>query len=284
MASKHVLFTAVATPNPRRVLIAAAELGVEDNFDVKVIDLGKVKSKEILIMNPQGQVPILKTADGLCISESIAITRFLEDCHNDGSQPGGVRPSLFGGSDPVQRALVEQWNRRVDIVLFMGGVGRVWIHNPLLRGLVKKNGLRQTLAEREFGQKICESQFKILDAQLKLNNFVAGDKISVADISLICCLDFAIGLAGVVMNDGEFPNLEAWRKRITERPSVQSHPNPYVGIRFMAARGIDSVLSAARRVSTTITGDGHDKLHQGQRQQPLQQTIIKSATSSSSSL
>lgn len=229
---KHVLYSAMAAPNPRRVLLAAAELGLEQTFEVKNIDLATVKSKEIITMNPEGQVPVLKTAEGLCVSESVAITRFLEEKHSDGS-----RPSLFGGPDPMQRALVEQWNRRIDIQLFMGGVGRVWIHNPILSGFVMdKTGLKQSQAERDFGQKICDGQFKILDAQLKDNSFVAGDRISVADITLLCCLDFALGLAGVTMRADTLPNLQAWRQRMAERPSAKRHPNPHLGVKLPGSK------------------------------------------------
>jgi glutathione S-transferase len=253
---KATLFAARDAPNPRRVLVAAAELGLEQALEVRWIALRDTKSAAMLRRNPEGQVPVLETISGLCISESVAITRWLEETHN-GTQPGGARPSLFG-ADADSRALVEQWNRRVDIALFMSGVGRVWLHNPLLAGLAAKSGLKQTQAERQFGQSIASRQFKILDAQLKHTGaFLAGDSVSVADISLVCCLDFATGLAGVALSGSSFPHLAAWRERMAQRPAVLKHPNPY-GAKFFPLRGADTVLSAARRVSTALKGGEPD--------------------------
>ncbi len=87
------------------------------------IALRDTKRAAMLRRNPEGQVPVLETSSGLCLSESVAITRWLEETHN-GLQPGGARPSLFG-ANADSRTLVEQWNRRVGTALCMSGVGRV---------------------------------------------------------------------------------------------------------------------------------------------------------------
>jgi glutathione S-transferase len=58
----------------------------------------------------------------------------------------------------------------------------------------------------------------ILDRQLKDNDYLVGNKYSIADIASygwICALRFS----GVDID--QFPNLHAWWKRITERPAVQ---------------------------------------------------------------
>ncbi|MEC7414378.1 MAG: glutathione S-transferase N-terminal domain-containing protein, partial [Pseudomonadota bacterium] len=65
-------------PNPRRVRVVAAEKGIE--LDYVTVDMTKRehKSAEFMQKNPSGKIPVLELADGTCISESIAICRYLE--------------------------------------------------------------------------------------------------------------------------------------------------------------------------------------------------------------
>ena len=82
------LYSFPEAPNPRRVLIFAAEKNLQ--LDVVNLDLraGDTKRPEFLRKNPSGKIPVLELADGTCISESIAICRYLESMH--------PTPNLFG--------------------------------------------------------------------------------------------------------------------------------------------------------------------------------------------
>jgi len=227
-------------------------MGWESKVAVVNVDMqkGEHKTPAFRELNPNGEIPVLRLEDGTCISESMAICRFLEERelqHMSPEQKAKFK-SLFG-TDVRNRALVEMWNRRVDISFFNGGVGRVWVHNPLLGQLSKREGPKQSLDERAFGQKICEQQLAMYDKQLASTGaYLAGADLSVADITLLCALDFAQYLGGLNFSDKQFPHVAQWRERFNERASVKNVPNPYQGAAFAAVRGADKVLSVAKRV------------------------------------
>ena len=113
------LYTSHRAPNPRRVRWVMAEKGV-DNVDFVEIDLlsGQHRTADYRAKVGVPHVPALELDDGTCISESIAICRYLEGLHPE--------PPLFG-RDPREQALVEMWSRRVEMIL-MPPVGAVWVH------------------------------------------------------------------------------------------------------------------------------------------------------------
>jgi glutathione S-transferase len=110
--------SAMPAPNPRRVRIFAAEKGITlPTQDVSIMK-GEHKSEDFKAVNPLGQTPALKLDDGTCLSESVAICRYLEALHPE--------PPLFG-STPTEIAQVEMWSRRVELRL-MVPTGMIWIH------------------------------------------------------------------------------------------------------------------------------------------------------------
>ena len=82
------LYDYPGAPNPRRVKIFAAEKNI--NLELVNCDMSKREHKtpEFLKKNPSGKIPVLELDDGRCISESVAICRYLESL-----QP---EPNLFG--------------------------------------------------------------------------------------------------------------------------------------------------------------------------------------------
>jgi len=60
--------------------------------------------------NPYGGLPVLELDDGTCIAESVAICRYFEDLH--------PQPALVG-VDAKDRAVVEMWNRRMELARIM---------------------------------------------------------------------------------------------------------------------------------------------------------------------
>lgn len=67
-----------AFPNPQRVRLFAYEKGIADKLDEKILDMtpgGEQRSWRHLKVNPYGETPALKLADGTVISESTAIAR-----------------------------------------------------------------------------------------------------------------------------------------------------------------------------------------------------------------
>jgi glutathione S-transferase len=78
MARPLKLYNHAVAPNPRRVRIFAAEKGIEFSLEEVDILAGQSRTPDFLAKNSSGGVPVLEFDDGLYLSESVAICRYLE--------------------------------------------------------------------------------------------------------------------------------------------------------------------------------------------------------------
>ena len=192
------------SPNARRVTVFMAEKGIECEKVAVDIRGGENIQAEYLRKNPVGRVPVLELDDGTFISESIAICRYLEAI-----QP---EPNLFGLS-AIEIANIEMWQRRVELNLFLEVAGA--FRN--ITGFFKD---RETCV-KEWGQVCAEKAPKslaIFDDQLLNNEYLAGDRFTVADITLAITLDFA-----EMVKVAPLPalnNISRWRERVVARASL----------------------------------------------------------------
>ena len=193
-------------PNPRRVRIFLAEKGVRVPLEEVDIFQRANRAPGYLAKNPLGGVPVLELDDGTCIAESVAICRYFEALHPE--------PPLFGRS-AVEQAQVEMWNRRVELNL-MNAVGMVWIHgHPLTAALLK-----QIPENVEPNRKRAAQFFELLDGHLAKSPFVAGEAISIADITALCTFDFAAFVE--VVPDPALANVSRWHRDMSARPSARA--------------------------------------------------------------
>ena len=193
-------------PNPRRVRMFLVEKGVE--LPETRIDMMKRehKSPEYRAKNSLGQIPTLELDDGVCISETVAICRYLEELH--------PTPPMFG-TTAVERALVDQWVRRVEFTV-MTPVGMYWRHaHPRTAAL-----LTQFKDFGESNKATYQGAQKYLNRELGGREFLVGDSLTMADICLLSTVDFADWI-GLPVED-EFENLVAWRARMKARPSADA--------------------------------------------------------------
>lgn len=191
-------------PNPRRVRIFAAEKGIAlDTRDLS-IPAGEHKSAEFLALNPRGQTPALQLDDGTVIAESVAICRYLEATHPE--------PPLFG-RDAKEQALIEMWNRRVEMIL-MPPIGAVWVHtHPFTARLPGRN------AEwGEANRSRVHDALRFFDSALAGQDYLAAGHYSIADLLLLTTVDFATFIGMPVPE--ELESLRAWHARISARPSA----------------------------------------------------------------
>ena len=192
------------SPNARRVAVFMAEKGIECERVSVDIRAGENIQSEYLSKNPAGRVPVLELDDGSYISESIAICRYLEAIEPE--------PNLFG-LDAIEIANVEMWQRRVELNLFLEIAGA--FRN--ITGFFKD---RETCVE-EWG-KVCAEKapeaLTMFDDQLSDNQYLAGDRFTVADITLAITLDFA-----EMVKVAPLPTLDhitRWRANVTARTSL----------------------------------------------------------------
>lgn len=194
-------------PNPRRVRIFLAEKGIEVPYEPVDLLQRANRAPEFLAKNPRGGIPVLELDDGTCIAESIAICRYFEALHPE--------PPLFG-TTPREIAEIEMWQRRIELDLLVP-VGMVWIHGSPRTAKLSK----QIPEAAEMNRKIVAKQLRWLDGVLAERRFLAGERFSVPDITLLCTLDFATGLVEIPL-DPAHTQLARWHAEISARPSARA--------------------------------------------------------------
>ncbi len=162
-------------PNPLRVRIALAEKGATDKVVFVPVDVmgGEHRTTDFRAKNPDATVPVLELDDGTCIAQCNAITEYL-----DGVFDG---PSLTGAS-PKERAVIAMMNIRAESGL-MNAVGAYFHHAT--RGLGPD---LETWQCPDWGNKqkeVAQSTMAYLNEVLAENEFLAGDRFTVADITLM---------------------------------------------------------------------------------------------------
>ena len=124
---------------------------------------GETRTPAFLRMNPAGQVPVMKLDDGRCLAQSNAIITYLAE----GS-------ALFP-DDRYQRALISQW-------LYW----EQYSHEPYVavcRFHMKYLG--RSASERESWRvEKGEAALDLMEASLQAGDWLAGDEMTLADISL----------------------------------------------------------------------------------------------------
>jgi glutathione S-transferase len=192
-------------PNPRRVRIFLAEKGVSLPTETVDIAAQAHKAAAFRAVNPMQRLPALVLDDGTMIAESIAICRYVEALH--------PAPPLFG-EGALEQALVEMWQRRVELHL-LGVVSSVFRHlHPAMAALE----VPQVAAWGEANKPRVLDFLSLLDAELAGRPYVAGARFSVADITAVVAVDF-MKPAKLAVPEG-LANVQRWHRDVSARPSV----------------------------------------------------------------
>lgn len=202
------IYDAPSAPNPRRVNIFAAEKGIELESIIIDIRAGQHKSPEFLAKNPSGKIPVLELDDGTCISETVAICRYLESVV--------PTPNLFG-KGPVEIAIIEMHQRYIEHELF-SAIGQAWANGAVFERLSK---IESIPAAKARGEKSTRAYYQRLNKELSQRDNIAGDRFTVADITALCCIDFAAGMV-FLKPDDELEALWQWHHRVSSRDSVKN--------------------------------------------------------------
>ncbi len=173
------LFTSHRAPNPRRVRWVMAEKGI-DGVEIVEIDLlaGEHKTADYRARVGVPHVPALELDDGVTISESIAIGRYLEALYPE--------PNLFGHG-PAEQAVIEMWTRRCEFYLANPIMLSVRHTHPALAALEAV----QVPQLADYNRVAAEKFMKTLDRRLADHEFIAADRFTIADIVAVVGLDFA---------------------------------------------------------------------------------------------
>lgn len=212
-------------PNPTRIRIVLAEKQLDSQVEFIPVDLigAEHKSPAFLQKNPSGVLPVLELDDGILISESTAITEYLD--HLDD------RPTLTG-TTPKQRGLIHMMQRRAEAEL-IDAVGDYFHHatpglGPQLQAFKSLDWNGRAEWGRRQGER-ARAGMSYFNSVLERQPYVAGDAFSMADITVFAGLMFA-DAAGLAIPEHSAALL-AWRARIADLPCVKNRS----GQTFLAA-------------------------------------------------
>jgi glutathione S-transferase len=201
-------------PNPIRVRVVVAAKGIESQIQWVPVDLigAEHKQPEFLAKNPSGVVPVLELDDDTFISESTAITEYLDNL--DGNP-------ILTGRTPREKALVHMMQRRAEAYV-IDAVG-IYFHYGT-PGWGTKLPLykypdwpgRVEWARREADK--ARNGLKYFDKLLESRPFVTGDKFMLPDITLFAGIYFA---EAVKLVPAALPALREWHARVSELPAVK---------------------------------------------------------------
>ena len=185
------------------VMWAVGELSLEHNrYDVGGSFRG-LDTDAFAVMNPNRRIPTIND-DGFVMWESNAIIRYL--CTRYGK--GSLAPH-----DAEQRAIADQWMEWHKTTSYPDFISLFWATvrtEPAHRDTAKIARLSGSLAD----------SLRILEARLGTCTYVAGDELTMADISIGPAIYRYFGLD---IERPELPNVAAWYERLKQRPAFQLH-------------------------------------------------------------
>lgn len=190
---------------PSRALVAFCLLNKipYEVVETKIAE-GKTRSPEFKMVNPLGKVPAIDD-DGFKLFESHTILRYLARKHNV--------PAHWYPTDPKAMALVDRYLDWHHSYLRNGSSTTVFntLFAPRM-GITKNVNL-------EDSRKLMMFSLTFIDQfYLGKNKFIAGDQISIADLSAVCEVSQVL-LLGVDLS--VYKNLSAWFQKIMAMPEVE---------------------------------------------------------------
>ena len=192
----YTLYGDSLSGNCYKVQLLMNHLDVEFQWHHINILGGGTHTDEFLAINPNGKIPVLKLPDGTYLSESNAILNYLAE------------GSSYLPEDRLLRAQVLQWQFFEQYNLepplstsrfIVKDLGRPKKHEKILQ------------AKKASGYKALQ----VIETHLENNEWMVGDHITIADISLF-------GYTHVAHEGGfglsDFPFTMEWLKRIKSHP------------------------------------------------------------------
>jgi glutathione S-transferase len=209
------IFDRAGTPNAARIRIVLAEKGLDREVEFISVDLvaAEQKQPEFLAMNPIGKTPVLLLDDGLAISESTAITEYLDNL--DGNP-------VLTGRTPREKAVIHMMQRRVEIMLLEPIDDYFHYGTRGLGPALQPWRMPDWPAKAEWGKRrgeLAVANFPYFDALLARQPFLAGECYTLPDITLFAAVTFArpIGLTDLAGLDA----LADWFARFSQIPAVK---------------------------------------------------------------
>ena len=201
------LYDCPRAPNPRRVRWFMAEKGIDD-IEIVCLSIigGDHKAPEYRSKAGLPHMPALEIDDETTITESVAICRYLESVYPE--------PNMFG-RDSKEAAMIEMWQRRTEMLIV----------TPIAMGVRHTNPRWAALEAQvpEVGAYNLEGArrgLKMLDRRLSESEFIAAERVTIADIVTAVGVDFG---RMVRFKPGEdLVHLNRWLAAMLARPGAQA--------------------------------------------------------------
>ncbi len=204
-------YDCATAPSPRRTRILLAEKGVP--HETVQVDLrnGEQLSDAFRKINPQCTVPVLRTDDGLALTDNAAITAYLEALY--------PQPPLLGNT-PAEKAEIASWNWRIEFEGLLAIAEAMRNSAPAMadRALPGPVNYAQIPELAARGLARVQRFFVNLNERLTGREFVATDRLSIADITAVVAVDFARVVR--VKTGEQHPHLVRWRAAMALRPAM----------------------------------------------------------------
>jgi glutathione S-transferase len=201
------LYDTPLAPNPRRVRWFMAEKAIDD-IEVITLNLmeGQHKTPDYLGKAGLANVPMLEMDDGTCITESVAICRYLESRYPE--------PNLFGRT-PEETAVIEMWMRRAEMMVATPLMIGVRHTHPGMAALE-----RQVAPVGEHNIETGTRALKLLDRRLAESEWLAADRLTIADIIAFVGIDF--GRMIKFRPPEELTHVCRWADAMREHPAAKA--------------------------------------------------------------
>ena len=149
-------------------------------------------------------MPSLELDDGTVIGESVAICRYLESRYPE--------PNLFGRT-PEEIGVIEMWMRRAELMVAHPMMIGVRHTHPAMAALEQQNA-----AVGEYNRDSALKALRFFNRRLEGRDWIAADRITIADIIAFIGLDFARMIK--VKPPEDLPNVVRWHAAMTARPAA----------------------------------------------------------------
>ncbi len=162
-------------------------------------------------MNPFNCIPFLELENGTIITETISICRYLDEQFNS---------SKLFGNDKEERAIIDMWNRRIELDGFLPLLHSVRNKTSFFKGKVvpgTRTSITQSPEIVERGIEMFDILLNRIEPHLSKNKFLLGDKFTIADITS----HFMFNLSNMLKIDfgQKYKNVYRWKSDLEKRPS-----------------------------------------------------------------
>ena len=200
------LYSCGVAPNARKLMVYLKEKKYVPEMEIIEVNLlgGEQYEAEFQAINPLGKVPVLQLDDGSYIPESLSIIEYFEELYPD--------PSLTG-QNPEERAKIKAIERFIDFEI-MGTMGIMAHH---MMPLFAKR-FNQSQAVVDYGRARQREALNYLENFIGDRDFVYGNEVSIADVTLFVTLDSAPMLKA--FPDSKYRNILRCYENFKNRPSV----------------------------------------------------------------